>query len=113
MYYPMRVVRDRRYKLIWNLAAPLPFPFASDLWEAPTWQAVYQQGPAALYGKRTVKNYIQRPTFELYDLQTDPHEIHNLANDSAHAKLLADMQARLKAFQKNTTDPWLMKWDYE
>lgn len=113
MYYPMRVVRDRRYKLIWNLAAPLPFPFASDLWEAPTWQTVYQQGPAALYGKRTVKNYIQRPTFELYDLQADPHEIHNLAGDSAHAKLLVDMQAKLKVFQKNTADPWLMKWEYE
>jgi len=113
MYYPMRVVRGRRYKLIWNLAAPLPFPFASDLWEAPTWQAVYRQGPQALYGKRTVKNYIQRPTFELYDLETDPHEIHNLAGDSAHAELLAEMKGKLKAFQKSTSDPWIMKWDYE
>ncbi|MCA9211655.1 MAG: sulfatase, partial [Planctomycetales bacterium] len=32
MYYPMRVVRGSRYKLIWNIAHPLPFPFASDLW---------------------------------------------------------------------------------
>jgi N-sulfoglucosamine sulfohydrolase len=31
MYYPMRVVRSGRYKLIWNIAHPLPFPFASDL----------------------------------------------------------------------------------
>ncbi len=113
MYYPMRVVRDRRYKLIWNLAAPLSFPFASDLWEAPTWQAVYQKGPDALYGKRSVKNYIQRPPFELYDLQTDPHEIHNLAHDSTRAELLETMKGRLKAFQKNSTDPWLMKWEYE
>jgi N-sulfoglucosamine sulfohydrolase len=113
MYYPMRVVRDRKYKLIWNLAAPLPFPFASDLWDAPTWQTVYEKGPDSLYGKRTVKNYIQRPTFELYDLETDPHEIHNLAADSAHAKLLAEMKGKLKAFQKSTNDPWIMKWDYE
>ena len=40
MYYPMRGVRDRRYKLLWNLAAPLPFPFASDLYDSPTWQCV-------------------------------------------------------------------------
>ena len=33
MYYPMRVVRDKKYKLIWNIAHPLPYPFASDLWE--------------------------------------------------------------------------------
>lgn len=113
MYYPMRVVRDRQYKLIWNLAAPLPFPFASDLWEAPTWQAVYEKGPDALYGKRTVKNYIQRPTFELYDLSADPHEIHNLAADSAHTKLLEEMKGKLKTFQKATNDPWILKWDYE
>jgi N-sulfoglucosamine sulfohydrolase len=26
MYYPMRVYRDREYKLIWNIAHPLPYP---------------------------------------------------------------------------------------
>jgi N-sulfoglucosamine sulfohydrolase len=60
-----------------------------------------------------VKNYIQRPTFELYDLEKDPHEVHNLAGESAHAKLLADMKARLKSFQQQTADPWVLKWDYE
>ena len=39
MYYPMRAVRDREWKLIWNIAHPLPFPFASDLWAASSWQA--------------------------------------------------------------------------
>ena len=34
MYYPMRVVRDSNYKLIWNIAHQLPYPFASDLWAA-------------------------------------------------------------------------------
>ena len=85
MYYPMRVVRERRYKLIWNLAHPLPYPFASDLWEAPTWQTQYRQGMDALYGKRTVGQYLHRPEFELYDLESDPHEVHNLAHDAAHA----------------------------
>ncbi|RYD50154.1 MAG: heparan N-sulfatase, partial [Verrucomicrobiaceae bacterium] len=54
MYYPMRAIRDRRYKLIWNIASPLPYPFASDLWAASTWQAQYQKGLDAPYGKRTV-----------------------------------------------------------
>src|SRR5262249_33686681 len=31
MYYPMRMVRTRTYKLILNLAHQLPFPFASDI----------------------------------------------------------------------------------
>ena len=113
MYYPMRVVRGRKYKLIWNIAHPLPYPFASDLWEAPTWQSVFQQGPEARYGQRTVEAYIQRPRFELYDLESDPHEVRNLANDPAHATVLNDLQSRLKAFQARTKDPWILKWDYE
>jgi N-sulfoglucosamine sulfohydrolase len=113
MYYPMRVVRTRTHKLIWNIAHPLPFPFASDLWEAPTWQAAYKLGPNAKFGQKTVQDYIHRPQFELYDLQTDPGEARNLAADPKQAELLAEMKARLKAFQKRTSDPWLLKWDYE
>ena len=26
MYYPMRVYRDKKFKLIWNIAHPLPYP---------------------------------------------------------------------------------------
>ncbi len=113
MYYPMRVVRTRRHKLIWNLAHPLPFPFASDLWAAPTWQDVYRRGTDAFYGPRTVQAYIQRPQFELYDLESDPHEAKNLAGDPEYAELLAELKGKLKAFQKRTSDPWLLKWDYE
>jgi N-sulfoglucosamine sulfohydrolase len=31
MYYPMRMVRGEKYKLIYNLAHQLPYPFALDL----------------------------------------------------------------------------------
>lgn len=113
MYYPMRVVRDRRYKLIWNIAHPLPYPFASDLWASPTWQEIYRQGPQAHYGRRTVEAYIHRPRFELYDLERDPDEIENLASNPHHADLLEKYQAKLQAFQKRTSDPWLLKWEYE
>ncbi len=113
MYYPMRVVRERRYKLIWNIAHGLSFPFASDLWEAPTWQEALKGGKEALYGKRTIRAYLQRPAFELYDLQTDPDEIKNLADDPAQAKRLAALKEKLKAFQKQTKDGWLSKWEYE
>jgi N-sulfoglucosamine sulfohydrolase len=113
MYYPMRVVRERRYKLIWNIAYPLPFPFASDLWAAPTWQAQYQQGFYAPYGAQTVGSYIQRPEFELFDIQADPHEGNNLALDPRHAELLAEMKQKLQQFQRATNDPWILKWKYE
>ncbi len=113
MYYPMRAVRDRSYKLIWNIAYGLPYPFASDLWEAPTWQDVYVQGPEALFGPRTVKDYIHRPEFELYDINKDPFESHNLATDPNYAEVLTQYKARLQDLQRQTSDPWYLKWTYE
>lgn len=111
-YYPMRVVRGRQYKLIWNIAHPLAYPFASDLWASAAWQGVLQRGEER-YGKRTVDAYLHRPRFELYDLEADPDELHNLAGDPKHATVLEELQAKLKAFQQRTKDPWELKWDYE
>lgn len=113
MYYPMRVVRNRQYKLIWNIAYPLTYPFASDLWEAPTWRDVFRKGADALYGRRTVKAYLHRPQFELYDLESDPDETRNLADEAAHAALLKELKQNIRAFQKRTGDPWILKWEYE
>jgi N-sulfoglucosamine sulfohydrolase len=113
MYYPMRVVRSGRYKLIWNIAYPLPFPFASDLFGSATWQDSLKRGEDFLYGKRTIKSYVHRPQFELYDLESDPSEIHNLAKDAAHHESLVSLQQKLKQFQKRTGDPWILKWEHE
>ncbi len=112
MYYPMRVVRERRFKLIWNIADGLEYPFASDLWESATWQGNLRRGNTR-YGRRTIDAYLHRPKFELYDLQNDPHEVVNLADDPKYQDKLNEMKARLKAFQKRTQDPWILKWDYE
>ncbi len=113
MYYPMRVVRDKQYKLIWNIAHGLPYPFASDLWAASSWQAQFRLGEAAPYGEKTVGEYIHRPAFELYDMTTDPNERTNLADDSQHAQVLQRYKALLKEYQQRTGDPWILKWKYE
>ncbi|MGJ8724089.1 MAG: sulfatase family protein [Roseibacillus sp.] len=113
MYYPMRVIRIDDFKLIWNIAHGLDYPFATDLWAASTWQAVYHSEEQQ-YGKRSVKDYLKRPQFELYNLATDPDEVNNLAEDPAHSKQLASLKEKLKAFQLKTKDPWQISWgDYE
>ena len=113
MYYPMRVVRDHKYKLIWNIAHPLPYPFASDLWAASSWQAQWAKGKDAPYGNMTVGEYIQRPEFELFDIAADPEETTNLAASEGHADVLEQYKTKLKAMQRQMDDPWIMKWDYE
>jgi len=112
MYYPMRVVRGRRYKLLWNIAYGLSYPFASDLWKSETWQGILKRGEK-LYGRRSIEAYLHRPKFELYDLQNDPHEINNLADNPKYSKILGELKGKLKAFQKRTKDPWIVKWQHE
>lgn len=113
MYYPMRVYRDRKYKLIWNIAHKLDYPFASDLWKASSWQAQFQKGMDASYGNKTVEQYIRRPKFELYDIQSDPDEAYNLAPKEEFAEILQVYQDKLKNHQKSLGDPWIIKWQYE
>ncbi|MEX2581339.1 MAG: sulfatase [Verrucomicrobiales bacterium] len=113
MYYPMRVVRDKEYKLIWNIAHDLPYPFASDLWAASSFQAQHRQSLDAPYGQKSVGEYIHRPEFELYKISEDPYEAKNVASDPAYNDVLREYQDKLKAFQKKMDDPWIMKWDYE
>lgn len=111
MYYPMRVLRDRKYKLIWNIAHALSYPFASDLWASAAWQSVWKEaGMDAKYGVRTARDYIHRPQFELYDVERDPFESNNLATDPRYAGVLKGMKERLRAHQGRTSDPWLVEW---
>lgn len=112
MYYPMRLIRTDRYKYLLNLAHPLPYPFASDLYASLTWQGVLKRG-LDRYGKRTVEAYLQRPRHELYDLENDPDEIRNLAGDPAHAGVLSELQGKLKEWQARTKDPWVVKYKHE
>jgi N-sulfoglucosamine sulfohydrolase len=112
MYYPMRAVRTRTHKLIWNIAHPLPFPFASDLYASKAWQGAVARG-LTTFGARPVTAYVQRPAFELYDLTRDPLESTNLAGDPKYATVLAALKAKIKAFQARTGDPWILKWNYE
>jgi N-sulfoglucosamine sulfohydrolase len=112
MYYPMRTVRTRDFKLIWNIAWRLEYPFASDLFAALTWRGTLQND-LAYFGKRKVEDYLFRSQYELYDLRSDPHEAVNLADDPAYAGVRDELLAKLKSFQQETGDPWRLKWEYE
>jgi N-sulfoglucosamine sulfohydrolase len=112
MYYPMRVVRTRRHKLIVNLAHELTFPFALDLAKSPTWISATQSAGKRL-GQRPIEQFLHRPKFELYDLETDPVEVANLADDPRQQILKAELLAKLQAFQVRTRDPWFRKWAFE
>ncbi len=112
MYYPMRMVRTRRHKLLWNIASGLTFPSALDLISSPTWISAVKSGTGR-FGQRSIEAYLHRPKLELYDLERDPDEVVNLADDPAHAAIKAELLKKLRVFQVASKDPWIHKWRYE
>ncbi len=78
MYYPMRTIRTRDFKLIWNLEWRSKYPLPIDTLSRATWNETLRlQEP--LLGQRTVKKFLFRDEVELYDLKNDPDEVINLA----------------------------------
>ncbi len=112
MYYPMRVVENRDFKLIWNIASGLEYPQASDLYASSTWQETVTSG-AEYYGKRRVEDYLKRPVFELFHIAEDRYETTNLAYDPAYSDVLDDLKGKIREFQERTGDPWIIKWTHE
>lgn len=112
MYYPMRVVREGKYKLIMNIAHGLEYPFASDLYASKTWQSLLA-GNFETLGNKPITEFLNRPKYELYDLEKDPHETINLANEKSYSEILNGLLRKIKDFQTTTNDPWIYKWQYE
>ena len=112
MYYPMRSVRTEEYRFIWNIAYQLPFPFASDLQASATWQSFLKSGKSN-FGIRPAQQLRQRPEFELYAVKADPYETQNLAYDADYEDQVSDFKKQIQRFQKETQDPWAIKWKYE
>jgi len=101
--YPMRMVRDTRYKLIRNLAPENTYTIGGIHKGQPieSWQA-----DAANDYKLAdrVKWLFKRPADELYDLQSDPEEMKNLARDSELAATKTKLQAQLDTWVAQQKD---------
>ena len=110
MPYPMRTIRTRTHKLIWNINWRNEYPLPIDTLNRATWQETLRRGDR-LIGPRTVSKYLYRDEIELYDLEADPDEVVNLADRPEHAELKKELSQKLLAFLKRTKDPWLLRHD--
>jgi N-sulfoglucosamine sulfohydrolase len=106
VYDRSRSVSDGRYRYTRNLLPEIPYlirnafreqlPMTADLY------ALEESGPERpeqwqLASKR-------RPPEELYDSETDPWEVNNLAEDPAHRDRIADFRRHLDAWMEDTGD---------
>ena len=102
--YPVRSVRSDRYKYIRNLNHGTAFHntlIAGEKTYWPSWLRKAKTDPAAA---RLVEMYQNRPAEEFYDLQTDPWELKNLADDPAQADRKAALSKELDAWMAQQGD---------
>ncbi|KAH8811050.1 alkaline-phosphatase-like protein [Xylogone sp. PMI_703] len=65
-------------------------------------------GPVMI-GKRPLEKYLFRGPEELFDLENDPDEVHNLVGEKEYEADLLDCRAKVEAWQYETNDVWLFK----
>jgi uncharacterized sulfatase len=102
----IRAVRDQRFRYIRNFQPNLPYAQRVQYGEMmPTmraWRRLNAEGKLnptqALFFAPT------KPEEELYDTQSDPHEVHNLAGAPEHAPRQQELRAALDAWIKETGD---------
>ncbi len=83
--YPIRSVRSRRYKYIQNLNHEAEFANVETAKVDGVLQAWAEKGKSDSQARSRERFYHQRPFEELYDLDSDPYELNNLAEDPAYA----------------------------
>jgi hypothetical protein len=95
----IRAVRDARFKYVRNYRPDLPyFGFIPYRDRAGIMQEIHRLAAEGALGPDQWQLWSQKkPLEELYDTETDPHEIHNLASDPRHMEKLAELrQAHLR-----------------
>jgi len=106
--YPMRSVRDTRFKFIMNLRPNTYHSNHSDILRRPnsdgywdSWDKVAERDPRAA---AIVYKYYIRPAEEFFDLESDPHEQINLIYSEKYQTQIKEMRGLLVDWLKDQGD---------
>ncbi len=103
----VRTVRDARFKFVRNYEPQRPYLQRMAYAEVtnPSYNRMRQLfAEGKLTPDQSKFMASNRPTEELYDLQNDPFELHNLADDPAHLVTLDRLRLKLEAWIADTND---------
>jgi len=95
-YDPLRCIRTDRYKLIVSFEA-------TRAWMDPTQQWDHQSSVHLTLEKAGLRH----PPLRLYDLESDPLEQNNLADDASYATVRHELGSKLLEMMRQTDDPVL------
>lgn len=108
--YPIRSVQDERYKLIVNLTPEADYfekhlmnvNNRSQLQVWGSWlESAAANDPVAL---KLTERYVKRPAIEFYDLENDPWEMNNLADNEKYADRITSMKKELEKWMVTQGD---------
>jgi len=107
--FRLRTVRDARYRYIRNFTPDRPFLQHNAYKEEsyPVWNLLKElDARGELNSVQKVLTAPTMPAEELYDLEVDPFEIHNLADSEtpAHRAALARLRRELERWVEDTGD---------
>jgi arylsulfatase A-like enzyme len=107
--FRLRTVRDARYRYIRNFTSDRPFLQHNEYKEKqyPVWNLIKELAAQdKLTPEQAVLAAPTMPAEELYDLETDPHQIKNLAksNTPEHRAALERLSGVLSAWIEQTND---------
>lgn len=97
LLYMQFAIRDKRYKMIYNPSRDLNLLAAS------------RYINSNLSEGHQVQSFLFPPEIELFDLEADPYEWNNLANNSEYKEIQNHLWKAMKAFQKDIKDPFFEK----
>lgn len=95
LYHPMRGIRTDRFKYIRNFAEGPSVYLPLDIHRSLSGQEVREE------------YYVPNVPEELYDLEKDPLEQRNLAQDEDYSEICRDLRQRVEQWMRETNDPLL------
>lgn len=102
---PMRGIVGERYKLIQNYRPEAGTTHTLDRLFSPTWDEFERLKEEGELDERLEHYFMEtKPVVEFYDLQNDPGEWNNLADDPEYADLVDEYQQALSDWMNETRD---------
>lgn len=105
--FPMRSIRDGRYKLILNLTPDKNYYIKYSMNTANkklVWTTWMEKAEHDARAKELTNRISKHPAIEFYDTMKDPSELKNLASDPAHQQRIKTFQTKLVEWMKQQGD---------
>ena len=106
---PIRMVRDKRYKYILNLAPEIPYTTHMDKAKRKSeggeyWSTWIDKSFEDEHAASVLYRYHNHPKEELYDVLLDPEERMNLASDINYENILMNLRSKMTTWRKQQGD---------